>query len=277
MRAAIALLLYLSTLSAVSADAFAQNRQGRREAGRLFRAGENHYDDERYEEALGSFERSFALFEHPATTYNVGLCLEKLGRLQEADAAFAQIVNNGRHRIARKARQARARIAGQVPTLRVSTGNGAGATITVDGQDCPSPCERRLDPGEHEIVVAAAYGEHRETVRLDPGQTFQLSLASIGNGHAAPAGATASTEEEAEAGESKVAPWLLWGGVALVAAGIGTMVYAGLSESDSRTIPILGLGITVGGIGIATTGVLLGGGEEYDDETESAPELSGER
>jgi hypothetical protein len=158
----------------------------------------------------------------------------------------------------------------------VSTGTGSGATVTVDGLECPSPCERRIDPGEHEIVVAAPYGEHRETIRLEPGQTFQLALASIGGG-VAPVAATSDAPAPPPAGRSSLAPALLWGGVALVAAGIGTMVYAGLSGSDSKTIPIVGLGVTVGGIGVATAGVLLGGGgdDDYDDETESAPELSG--
>lgn len=230
----------------------------RRTGARLFRQGESHYDDGEYDEALASFQRSLEAFTHPATQFNIALCLEKLGRLREADEVLAKVQNGNRRRIARKARYARARIAAAVPTLRVDPGND-GATVAVDGESCPAPCERRVDPGAHEVVVAADDGaEHRQTVDLRAGQTFQLSLERF------EATEPADDEDDDESrthrrshddGDAK--PLLLWTGVALVAIGVAGTLYFGLSEETSTAGAVGGVGVTVLGIAIGATGLLM--------------------
>jgi len=249
-----AILLFFSLVPAVAlADG------DRRLGARLFRQGERHYDDDEYTEALASFEASLEAFEHPATQFNIALCLEKLGRLREADEMLEKVQNGNRRRIARKARFARTRIASAVPTLRVDPGSD-GAQIAVDGQACPAPCERRVDPGSHEVVVADRGREHRETVDLHAGQTFQLSLERYGPG----SDDEALEEEEDDGdpgggggGDGELGTYLLWGGVGLSLAGVAGMLAFGLS--DDTTAAVACLGVTVGGIGLATAGVLVSG------------------
>lgn len=229
----------------------------RREGARLFRQGEGHYDDDEFEEALVSFQASLAAFSHPATQFNIALCLEKLGRLREADEVLAQVEQGNRRRLARKARYARTRIAAAVPTLRVNPGSD-GASVVVDGEACPAPCERRVDPGAHEVVVADAGSEHRETVQLSAGQTFQLSLERFGPSPATDDPTTVASPDE----ETSSYPALVWGGAILATVGVAGMLYFGLSEDPSTAGAVTSLGLAVVGIGIGTTGLLLEGDGE---------------
>jgi hypothetical protein len=117
-----------------------------------------------------------------------------------------------------------------------------------------------VDPGAHEVVVADHGTEHRQTVDLQAGQTFQLSLERSG---------PAMDEEEEDSGDPSggdlgnadgIGLYLLWGGVGLSLAGVAGMLAFGLS--DDTTAAVACLGVTVAGIGLATAGVLLSGDDE---------------
>lgn len=58
------------------------------EARALFEAGRVAYEDGRYEDALGYFERSFELSHRSALHFNLGLAYDRLRRDREALAAF---------------------------------------------------------------------------------------------------------------------------------------------------------------------------------------------
>jgi tetratricopeptide (TPR) repeat protein len=58
------------------------------EARALFEAGKVAYEDGRYQDALGYFERSYELSQRVQLQYNLGLAYDRMRRDQEALAAF---------------------------------------------------------------------------------------------------------------------------------------------------------------------------------------------
>jgi tetratricopeptide (TPR) repeat protein len=59
-----------------------------REARNLFEAGRLAYDDGRFEEALGYFQKAFDLSQRPELLYNVGSAAERLRQDDKALAAY---------------------------------------------------------------------------------------------------------------------------------------------------------------------------------------------
>ena len=86
MRALAALLVVLSTLSALApATAAAQrHRNDERRARRLFAEGDRLYQEGRYEEAINAFEEAYSLSERPLLLFNIANAQERLGNWVDA-------------------------------------------------------------------------------------------------------------------------------------------------------------------------------------------------
>ncbi|MFT3925013.1 MAG: hypothetical protein QM778_20930 [Myxococcales bacterium] len=64
------------------------------EARALFEAGKVAYEDGRYVDSLGYFERAYELSQRSALQYNIGLAYDRLRRDREAVAAFETYLNH---------------------------------------------------------------------------------------------------------------------------------------------------------------------------------------
>ncbi len=62
------------------------------EARALFTAGSTAFDNARYEEALGYFQRAYELSHRSALLYNIGIAADRLRRDREALGAFEQFL-----------------------------------------------------------------------------------------------------------------------------------------------------------------------------------------
>jgi hypothetical protein len=76
----------------VASGARAQSLSADAEARALFEAGRVAFVDERYADALASFERSHELSGRPELLYNIATCLDRLDREAEALAHFERFL-----------------------------------------------------------------------------------------------------------------------------------------------------------------------------------------
>jgi tetratricopeptide (TPR) repeat protein len=82
VRAVLAALILCSFAGAARAD-------DDQDAARLhFQVGQSYYDEANYTDALKEFREAYRLSKRPALLYNIGLCHEHLGQLEEAVAAL---------------------------------------------------------------------------------------------------------------------------------------------------------------------------------------------
>jgi tetratricopeptide (TPR) repeat protein len=83
---ALAMLLVLGSAVARADD------EDREVARAHFLAGQGYYVQARYTEALHEFEEAYRLSRRPALLFNVGVCQEKLGRVDDAIASFSRFL-----------------------------------------------------------------------------------------------------------------------------------------------------------------------------------------
>lgn len=123
-----------------------------REAQSLFAAGRAAYEGGRFEAALARFEEAFELSGRPGLLYNIGQCLDRLRRDDEAIAAFEGYIAaepGSEHRDEVEARLAalrRARAARQVEVEAPRSTAEQGGTASSDGTSV----------AEGEVAVATA-------------------------------------------------------------------------------------------------------------------------
>ncbi len=202
--------------------ASAQPGGDRARAGDLFRQGEEAHASGDAAAALALFEQSLAAAPHPATSFNIGLCLADLGRLVEADRVFAEIEAGDDPERAENARREREAIAPRFATLRVETADGV---VSVDGAPCPMPCEPRVDPGEHTVEITVGTQRSHQIVTLLPGQIRTVTATTV----AVDVPRQRPRDSRPPASEDGPLPAiLLWGGAGLAVLGAGATTYFGL-------------------------------------------------
>jgi tetratricopeptide (TPR) repeat protein len=79
-------VLVLLLAAGTSAAAAEDDRQALARAH--FLTGRSYYDQGRWDDALKEFSEAYRLSSRPGFLYNIGVCLDKLGRAQEAIDAF---------------------------------------------------------------------------------------------------------------------------------------------------------------------------------------------
>jgi hypothetical protein len=225
-----ALIAWSLPVPALAADGADDTRA---EAKAAFQAGQASFEARDYTQALAQFRRAFDLHRHDAVRFNIAVCLQRLGRNREAlieyerAAKSEQLSEADRARAANEADLARKKLG----TLVVSGTDGA--EVIVDGvQLCNIPCDERLDPARHEVVVRNRLGEERRIVSITRQETRRISVvlgATNGGGSEAPAAIPVRTEPSpaSPAAESRHGPgWLTWTGAGLlVIGGVGTTVF----------------------------------------------------
>jgi hypothetical protein len=179
--AALALCVCAASLVAPS-RANAQSAGDANEARSLFERGVALIDQQQFAAAIELLEQSQRLRPSPSVTYNLGLALRGVGRLQESIAAFERyLAQPSRSATAEEVAQVRA-IAN---TLRASLAQlelqvePAGALVRIDSAPARAVTGPIvLDPGTHAIEVTAQHhvGERR-TVSLAARARVALSIA----------------------------------------------------------------------------------------------------
>jgi len=262
------LVIALFVLSLAS-GAHAQSGQTRAEARQSFQAGERAFESNDNEEALRHFKRAFELYPSDVVRFNIGVCLERLGRNREAmleyelAAASTDLDDETRARAESDASRARARLG----TLAVE-GEPQGATVVVDGEElCTLPCEVAVDAGPHDVVVRDGDREssHRPRVARGGRTTVTAELAAQET--------EVEEETEPEVVESELESrgpgaltWIGAGTAVLGGAGIvifGLMAqslhddYVAMPDADTRDEGMLMRNLANASIGVAALGAVL--------------------
>lgn len=143
-----------------AAPSAAPSAEVQAEARRLFEAGRDHADAERWPDAVTAFEGSRALLERPSTLFNLASALVRVGRALDAletVEALERIADPDRDRallsgMAELRARAESSLRHVVLTVTPDT-----AIVEVDGQPVEGAGARRelmLDPGPHAATVS---------------------------------------------------------------------------------------------------------------------------
>lgn len=147
-----------------------------------FEAGLSALRDERYADALQSFERSYRARRVASVALNLGITLRALGRLVEARLRFQEFLemaNASQHeRYDREVTGHLADLARRIVRVRVTISPDA-ARLSVDGRRAVQGADGlyALDPGEHRFELEHdGYEPARESHTLTPGGESDLAF-----------------------------------------------------------------------------------------------------
>ena len=188
----------------------------------LYNEGAKAFGDAEYKDALATYTRALALWDHPAIRYNIAVCLINLDRPVEALDNLEHAMRFGAAPLGpelwRQAQMNQKLLAARVAEIEVTA--EPGATVSLDGKPLGGPSQRVLT-GDHQIVVEKPkYQTETRAIRLNPGDhvTIKIELKPI---------AVARTLHRRW---SRWIPWSVLGGGVVVAA-IGAPVYLAAGSS----------------------------------------------
>ncbi|MCE9573982.1 MAG: CDC27 family protein [Deltaproteobacteria bacterium] len=237
MRVRVALSIVLTT--ALAGQAFAGDKAAGEaaflQAKDLMKAG-------KVAEACAAFEKSQAADPQLGTEYNLATCYEKLGRLASAWTEFRELAQRDSN-AARKADSQKHADAIQPRLIKLLISVRApvaGLVVSRNGADVSSSVgiESPVDPGEYELS-AQAPGHKPWSVKVtaqQEGGTVQVTVPEL---EKLPVDVTKPVDRTME----PIPP----------AGGLGGGVVTGPAPKSSRKL----IGLSVGGAGLAATGVGL--------------------
>ena len=146
----------------------------------------------RWDVACTKFQEALAIEATPAIVINVGDCHEHAGQVATALADYerARLLNQSTADLTRKA-DIEGEIAGRViqvrprvPKMRIDVApRVAGVVVKLDGKVVPAGAlgvEQTLDPGKHEVTVAAAgYRSERRAVDVKEGTSVPVTFSLV--------------------------------------------------------------------------------------------------
>lgn len=137
---------YLFVLAVILSAA--ASRADEASARQHYEAGAVLYEATRYEAALHEFEAAQATEPRPALVYNIARCLDRLGRRQEATAAYKRFLHDDDAIDDAHAEEARARLSAMRPATS-APGVSLSPTVSTVAALPPPPTRRRsyLGPG----------------------------------------------------------------------------------------------------------------------------------
>jgi hypothetical protein len=81
---AIAIAVTVTVSATAPTTAAAQDAKTAKKAKRLFTQGNKAFDDGRYADALAAYRASYELVERPSTLFNIAVCRDRIGELEDA-------------------------------------------------------------------------------------------------------------------------------------------------------------------------------------------------
>ncbi len=211
-----------------------------------------------YSSAIDKLQQAATYKRTPNIRYNIALCYEKLGKLQQALGEYrialadAEAESSG-SKVAKESRRAIDALEPRIPTIIITLGeNSAGATITLDGKDLDVGAAAQgvpVDPGSHVVdaQVAGFAPFHREIdVKEGAHETVDVALeqqkAAPEPAAALPAAQNEAPPAEPETPEPAPSPpggsttatvgWIV-AGAGVVSLGVSGLFYARRSSAIS--------------------------------------------
>ena len=212
------------------------------EAKKQYAAGEASFKSGDYASALTSFQSADSIKPTPQNARYIALSQDKLGQYSEAVAAYERFLSEVPPNLKKEGDEATKRVAEikALPGKVHVESTPAAAQLTVDGAPAQSPTPADLDlaPGKHSIHVAAeGFVAQDKDVEVTYGskQDVKAELEAVAPPPpppvaAEPAPPPPAPEAPPAAPRSKI-PALVTGGIAVAAAGVGT-VFGIMALSD---------------------------------------------
>jgi hypothetical protein len=225
----------------------------RQEAKRLRDEGTEAMRVSDFAHAADCFQRAYELYPSPNLRFNIGVALDKLGRVAEAVDAFEEFLEatpeaaDEAHRFA-GARLAK--LAPQVARLELTV-EPAGATVRVDGQRVrwPRPGGIPVAVGERRVRAeqrGRAPAEQQVTATLDGPVTLTLRLAPLPPDPPAPRPALVRPRVAAAPRVPLYRRWWVWtaASAVTVAVALGVGLGVGLRSDFASTLPPISQGLS---------------------------------
>jgi hypothetical protein len=245
----------------------ASAQTGPDESARIeFESGEAAFDSSDYDLALRHFRRAYELAPRDGVLFNIGVCLERLGRNREAVESYEQAVASAslNEETRARAREFAARARQRLGTIVVA-GEPRGAAVLVDGAElCELPCRVEVDFGMREVVVRAPDGtEASDRLDVPRGGIAEVDLSAV-----RARDPIVRPDVTTDAGTNGLG-FLGWTGIGLIVAGAGCIVGCGLytdslgdeylmnPTADTRDTGLTMRALTNVAIGVAGLGGIL--------------------
>jgi hypothetical protein len=189
-----------------------------------FESAERAFALGNYIEALRLFRAAEGLAPHPATRFNVAVCLERLGRWREAIAEYRAVgASKTLGEAARRDADARATKLEQRLSLVIFSAP-QGGVLLVDGEPrCRRSCRANVDPGRRALRIETRSGVRELSAELAPGE--RLSISAPAPEPATRPRVAKSSKVRSRAPAPSAVGWL---GAGLAGAGLAGTVYFGL-------------------------------------------------
>jgi hypothetical protein len=186
---ALWLLLVAAAAPVYAAGASVESATAEQKATAQKQYGEalEHYEAERYDEALKGFRASYATVESPNSRLMAAQCLARLGKNAEAYQEFEETAKQAERLAASKAeyaetatsaREQQNELKPKLGFVKVKTeGAPAGSSVTVNGRPVATGADTVVEPGSTRVVLTSPEGETAQsTVTVDPGETEEVAL-----------------------------------------------------------------------------------------------------
>jgi tetratricopeptide (TPR) repeat protein len=219
-------------------------------ARRHFESGVAYYEQAEYEEALRAFEKAYELSSRPELLINVANVQERLGRLDQAIAALEKFLASSPE--AELAETTRLRL----ETLRKKKDEQETAAVAPGPGPAPAPPETPAERAESAPPTTAAEPP-AESNRIPAYVLFGVAgataagslvtglLASSEHSDAEQRCSPGCTDEELASGRALSITSTVLTGVAVVAAGVGAVLFFNGASSEGATEGRSGAGPTL--------------------------------
>lgn len=143
-----------------------------------FASGTAAFDRGEYAEALAAFQSARAANDHPFVSFNIALCLERLGKLLESRRELDKLLQNPAlgGDLEKRVSAERTQVSAQLSRVTLDAPS-SGYSIEIDGAPTEGDGELELDPGEHHLRISK--GEqlvYDQSVKLDAGERLRLRV-----------------------------------------------------------------------------------------------------
>ena len=269
----------------------------KQEARKAYAAGKAKMGKGDYAGALEDFRNADRLVPGAAPKYQVAVCLDRLGKAEEAVAAYRAFLDTPPgDKYATEAADATKRVAELeqqlIGKVKVNiTPAGVAATITVDGAPAQGP-ELSLKPGRHTITVSApGYQDATQEVEVKAGGTADVTITlapTVGPSPTPLPDPGDDDDDDEGSGQGLMIAGFVVLGVGVVAGVLTTIfgVQALNASSDFDATPTerladdaeknavladVFLGVACGTAAIGIVLIAVGATQDSDDEEEARP------
>lgn len=262
----------------------------------LFNKGVSLALDNRLQEALDAYERSYALRPSNLTRYSIAAVQQRMGKLVEAQQSLREFVASKHDSTTQQyvpiARNTIRQLDRQIGKLKVIIPSDIqGARLWIDRDRIPPAAidlYRPVNPGKRHVQVrAVGYKPFNEHVVIKPGKSIEIQATLVADKSSEPDERTSKPVEQAQNRTKTAAVTLTITGGAVMSAGlamtiVGVVKHKKSDDSDNsgyKTMAIaggVGLGVGVLCAGLGTYLLLAPTQKEADSskKTTASPHLT---